>query len=355
MKHYDVVHALIENDKGEVFCCQRGPDRVHEGMGEFPSDKVKEETHKEVLVREIKEESNSDIEVLEDLGKLYYEYIDMYPHEDFSVTVYRYRCKLISGNLEFRKHIDSKWINFFKTDKNEFIPSDGPFFYIVNILKCNKNIITLKDWKEYCPPKKESQWKEGRSAEEFGRYFTKSLPFIPKELYSIVHNHTTCKNLILFPEFETKYEKRYGLGEGRNHDGLLVADDCVFGIEAKVDESFDKMMNEKDITTPNRRKRYMHSYEDIIGDGEMDPNIYYQLISGSLGTILEAKERKVKKAVFVVVTFLKEGSYEDEKVQRNQDALNYFINKITVNGQTITPLSTKEGIDFFVEKICVRL
>ena len=46
MKHYEVVCALIEDEKGRIFCCKRGPGRALEGKWEFPGGKVeKEETH----------------------------------------------------------------------------------------------------------------------------------------------------------------------------------------------------------------------------------------------------------------------------------------------------------------------
>ena len=52
MKHYEVVCALIEDEKGRIFCCKRGPGRALEGKWEFPGGKVeKEETHeKSILV-----------------------------------------------------------------------------------------------------------------------------------------------------------------------------------------------------------------------------------------------------------------------------------------------------------------
>lgn len=51
MKHYEVVCALIEDEKGRIFCCKRGPGRALEGKWEFPGGKVEKEkrTKKQLL------------------------------------------------------------------------------------------------------------------------------------------------------------------------------------------------------------------------------------------------------------------------------------------------------------------
>lgn len=110
MKHVEVVCALIENDEGKIFCCKRGPGRALEGYWEFPGGKVEEnETHEETIVREIKEELNSEIIPLEYLGVSNYTYPDMPPYIGFSITLHAYKCKLIKGNLELSEHVDKAW------------------------------------------------------------------------------------------------------------------------------------------------------------------------------------------------------------------------------------------------------
>ncbi len=128
MKHYEVVCAIIENENGEVFCCKRGPGRALEGFWEFPGGKVEEnETYEQTIVREIKEELNSVIEPIEYIGYSDYEYYNMAPYKDFSITLYGIRCRLVSGNLELSEHTDKKWIKMKDMNKNEFAPADRPF------------------------------------------------------------------------------------------------------------------------------------------------------------------------------------------------------------------------------------
>ena len=126
IKHYEVVCALIENAEGKIFCCKRGPGRSNEGLWEFPGGKVEEhETHEETIVREIKEELKSLIEPIEYVGVSNHTYLNMAPYKDFSITMYGYRCKLISGNLELTEHTESRWctkeemreMNFAEADK----------------------------------------------------------------------------------------------------------------------------------------------------------------------------------------------------------------------------------------------
>lgn len=108
MKHVEVVCALIQNDVGKIFCCQRGPGRSLEGKWEFPGGKIEpNETNKQAIVREIKEELKSQIEVIKYIGASNYDYTEL--EKPFSITMYAYLCKLISGKLELTEHISSKW------------------------------------------------------------------------------------------------------------------------------------------------------------------------------------------------------------------------------------------------------
>jgi len=133
MKHYEVVCAIIENDKGEIFCCKRGPGRAMEGFFEFPGGKVEEhETHEQTIVREILEELKTNIEPLEYIGKSDYQYTNMAPYKDFSITLYAYRCKLISGNLELTEHTEKKFVKKSLLNKEEFAPADR---YLIDLIK----------------------------------------------------------------------------------------------------------------------------------------------------------------------------------------------------------------------------
>lgn len=128
MKHVEVVCALIEDENGRIFCCKRGPGRALEGKWEFPGGKIEQGESKEAaLVREIKEELKSDIEVVESVGESYFEYTNLAPYKDFSITMYGFRCKLLSGNLELTEHTDSVWVSRTELRNIDFAPADTPF------------------------------------------------------------------------------------------------------------------------------------------------------------------------------------------------------------------------------------
>ena len=128
MKHIEAVGAFIENADGKIFCCKRGPGKANEGYWEFPGGKVEDnETHEETIIREIKEELKSIIEPIEYVGVSNYEYTNMAPYKDFSITMYGYRCKLISGNLELTEHTESRWCTKEEMRKMNFAPADKPF------------------------------------------------------------------------------------------------------------------------------------------------------------------------------------------------------------------------------------
>ena len=90
MKRKIEVVAAVIVDGDRVFCTQR-PDKGEVALKwEFPGGKIeKGETHKEALIREIKEELKSNIEVQEHLITVYHEY------KSFDLKMHAYRCKLI--------------------------------------------------------------------------------------------------------------------------------------------------------------------------------------------------------------------------------------------------------------------
>ncbi|MDD2433741.1 MAG: (deoxy)nucleoside triphosphate pyrophosphohydrolase [Bacilli bacterium] len=126
MKHVEVVCALIENDDGKIFCCQRGPGRDLVGFWEFPGGKVEaHETHEQTIIREIEEELGSLVKPLEYIGVSNYEYKEL--AKPFSITMYGYRCKLIKGDLKLTEHTAAKWCTMSEMKKMKFAAADKVF------------------------------------------------------------------------------------------------------------------------------------------------------------------------------------------------------------------------------------
>ena len=134
MKHVEVVCAVIAKDN-KVFCCRRGPGRALEGKYEFPGGKVEVgETQQEAIMREIKEELETDVRPIKFIGTSHHIYSDddVAPFKGFEITMHAYLCAKFSGDLKLKEHTDSKWLSKEELDSVDWAEADKP---IVEMLK----------------------------------------------------------------------------------------------------------------------------------------------------------------------------------------------------------------------------
>ncbi len=119
-KIINVVAAAIEKD-GKFFCAQRPEGKSLGGFWEFPGGKLETgESPEQALIREIKEELNSEIEIVTYINEASYDY-------DFGTVVMKtYHAKLISGNLELLEHQNSTWLAPNELDTLNWAPVDQP-------------------------------------------------------------------------------------------------------------------------------------------------------------------------------------------------------------------------------------
>lgn len=117
MKTVRVVAAIIIND-GKVFVTQRGYGEFKDGW-EFPGGKIDAgETPEEALVREIKEELDTEVEVKELLETVEYDY------PKFHLSMDCFICKIKAGKLVLKEHEASKWLTKETLDSVEWLPAD---------------------------------------------------------------------------------------------------------------------------------------------------------------------------------------------------------------------------------------
>ena len=117
MKIVKVVAAIIR-DGEKVLATQRGYGE-YKGGWEFPGGKVEEgETPEAALVREIKEELDTEIEVGEYLDTIEYDY------PTFHLSMRCYWCIIKSGDLVLKEHEAVKWLTKEKIDSEEWLPAD---------------------------------------------------------------------------------------------------------------------------------------------------------------------------------------------------------------------------------------
>ena len=117
MKTVRVVAAIIiENDK--VFATQRGYGEFKDGW-EFPGGKIEPgETPEEAIVREIKEELDTEVEVIELLDTVEYDY------PNFHLSLGCFICKIKSGDLVLKEHEAAKWLTKDTLGSVEWLPAD---------------------------------------------------------------------------------------------------------------------------------------------------------------------------------------------------------------------------------------
>ena len=208
----------------------------------------------------------------------------------------------------------------------------------------HKKIVTIDDWYKICPPKKgEKQWVDGRSAKELAKYLTGKIPFVPTEIENAV-------NAVVPADAEFDWDAEYvtnlpGVGEGRNHDAILFNKDIVITIEAKADETLGNLIKEEiKNASVNKLYRISNLLEYLFKGGVKNyQNLRYQLLTASVGTLLEAKNKNCKTAVLIVLVFKSNGKVTEEKVVANHRDVEAFLNateSYEENGLYIIPNNT---------------
>ena len=117
MKTIKVVSAIIIHGE-KVFATQRGYWEFKDGW-EFPGGKIEEnETPQEALVREIREELDTDILVEELFDSVEYDY------PQFHLSMDCFICKVKYGELVLKEHKAAKWLTKDTLDDVEWLPAD---------------------------------------------------------------------------------------------------------------------------------------------------------------------------------------------------------------------------------------
>ena len=117
MKTVRVVAAVIR-DGDRVFATQRGYGE-YKDWWEFPGGKIEAgELPQDALVREIREELDTEISVGDLITTVEYDY------SDFHLSMDCFWASVISGNLLLREHEAARWISLNEMDELDWLPAD---------------------------------------------------------------------------------------------------------------------------------------------------------------------------------------------------------------------------------------
>ncbi|GFR34359.1 (deoxy)nucleoside triphosphate pyrophosphohydrolase [Thermobrachium celere] len=113
-----VTAAIIENE-GKILITQRKKEKHGGLLWEFPGGKLEEgEDPKECIVREIKEELNIEIEVVDIFDVVFHRYTE------FNMLMLVYRCRLLGGEITAKEVEDFRWVIPLELNEYNFLEAD---------------------------------------------------------------------------------------------------------------------------------------------------------------------------------------------------------------------------------------
>ena len=117
MKTVKVVAAIIVHDN-KIFATQRGYGEFKDGW-EFPGGKIEPgETPRQALVREIREELDTEIEVGELVDTVEYDY------PQFHLSMDCFFCAVKAGDLVLKEHEAARWLAPAELGDVDWLPAD---------------------------------------------------------------------------------------------------------------------------------------------------------------------------------------------------------------------------------------
>ena len=113
-----VIQAICENGEKSIFATARGYGE-YKGKWEFPGGKIEGgETPREAVIREIKEELDTEIKVGELIDTIEFDY------PTFHLSMDCFWAEVVAGNLELKEAADAKWLTRETLDSVEWLPAD---------------------------------------------------------------------------------------------------------------------------------------------------------------------------------------------------------------------------------------
>jgi 8-oxo-dGTP diphosphatase len=120
----EVVAAIIVNNENKILIAKRKASLKYGGLWEFPGGKVEQrEAYEDTAIRELKEEMDIDIQILEYFGET------ISDQQDKSIKLIGFKCIIINGDITLTDHDEYKWVSKDELINYELTPADKYFAY----------------------------------------------------------------------------------------------------------------------------------------------------------------------------------------------------------------------------------
>ena len=118
MKQIQVAAAIIHDAQGRIFCTQRGYGEWKD-YWEFPGGKMEPgETPQQALMREIREELETQIKIEKHVTTIEYDY------PTFHLTMHCYWCSLAGPSPTLKEHEAARWLPKDQLRSVRWLPAD---------------------------------------------------------------------------------------------------------------------------------------------------------------------------------------------------------------------------------------
>jgi hypothetical protein len=217
-----------------------------------------------------------------------------------------------------------------------------------------RKITTLQEWFEFAPPAQgKKHWKCGRSAKELARAWLQGG--LPQEVRALLSSSEATEGFVpacAWAELKTPLDSLRG--NTRNHDLLVHGHDTkglglILAIEGKADEGFGKTIEQRlaEVMRKGKQsnvpKRVSQLAQAVLGStADAVKNLRYQLLFAVAATLIEARTRNARKAVFLVHEFLARGLNE-KKLHANATDFESFIRRFSKKPALVVQTGTLYG------------
>ncbi len=233
----------------------------------------------------------------------------------------------------------------------------------MRLLKKREPILTIDDWRRLAPPKRDYQWKPGRSAFELARAWCHTgAPVVPADVVAALASSDATAGLQIdtgFPEHRIAFDQHGG--EPRNADlaftGIADGRRVAVTIEAKADEPFGETVGDTVSASlkrldANPNSRGLLRVVDLCrclfsARVEGQPSIEslrYQLLTAAAGSLAFAHAEAASVAVLLVHEFVTHQT-TNSLHERNGDDLHRFLCRL--GGSTAGPIASGQLVGPF--------